>query len=81
MQVMGAVFREQGLSGWLNAITSSPDVQLEYGCRHLKKKIDRWGLMRGILAYNSGTPFKGADGKYVNQYYYDHIMAYAKGWN
>lgn len=80
MQVMGAVFREQGLSGWLNAVVKDPALQLEYGCRHLKKKIQTWGLEPGILAYNAGTPRRDAAGRYVNQYYLDNVLRFAKEW-
>jgi soluble lytic murein transglycosylase-like protein len=81
MQVMGAVIREQGVSGWLTQAVGNVDMQLEYGCRHLKKKIQRYGLMEGILSYNSGSPRKDASGKYFNQYYYDRVTKFARGWH
>jgi hypothetical protein len=76
MQVMGAVFREYGFSGWLTNVVSSPRVQVEYGCKHLAKKIQKYGPDKGILAYNSGSPRKNAAGEYVNQYYLDNVLKY-----
>jgi hypothetical protein len=77
MQVMGAVIREQGYAGWIDAIACDLDAQIEYGCRHLKKMIQRYGEMEGVLAYNAGSPRKGPDGNYVNAYYYARVMRYA----
>ena len=76
MQVMGAVFRECGYKGWLTEIIAKPDIQLSYGCKHLAKKIQKYGLERGILAYNSGSPRKNSDGAYINQYYLDNVMKF-----
>jgi len=73
MQVMGAVFREYGFKGWLTNVVSSPRIQVEYGCKHLAKKIHKYGPDRGILAYNSGSPRKNTAGKYVNQYYLENV--------
>lgn len=77
MQVMGAVFREYGFTGWLTEIIASPELQLDYGCRHLQKKITKYGNEGGIVAYNSGSPRYTADGKYVNQYYLDNVTKFA----
>lgn len=84
MQVMGAVIREQGFRGWLTeCLGDDPEeikLQLEIGCRHLAKGIQRWGLEEGIAAYNAGSPRRGADGKLVNQAYVDGVMEKARGW-
>jgi len=78
MQVMGAVLRELGYEGWITAIVALPAIQLDYGCIFLKKKIDRYGPVEGIAAYNSGKPIKGAGGKYINQAYIDKVLLCAK---
>ena len=76
MQVMGAVLREYKFAGWLNQISFIPELQLKYGCIHLKKKLARWGTVHGIAAYNSGTPrFK--EGQLVNQEYVDKVMKFS----
>jgi soluble lytic murein transglycosylase-like protein len=77
MQVMGAVFREYGFEGWLSQIVTSPELQLEFGCKHLSKKIRRYGKESGIAAYNAGSPRRKPDGKFVNQYYVDNVLRYA----
>ena len=77
MQVMGAVLREQGFEGWINAVTCNVPAQLEYGCRHLGKAIRRWGLVEGIAAYNSGAP-RYADGVLINQYYVDRVLSFSR---
>lgn len=78
MQVMGAVYRELGYEGWLTAVFADVETQLEYGCRHLAKKVRKYGMMEGILAYNAGSPRKNDESEYVNQYYYDCVMKYAE---
>jgi len=78
MQVMGAVFREYGFKGWLSEIITQPALQLEYGCKHLKRKLAKYGSEGGIVAYNSGSPRYNAQGKYVNQYYLDNVLKYAE---
>jgi len=81
MQVMGAVLREQGYSGWLTQIFGDIEAQLEAGCRHLAAAIARWGSVEaGLAAYNAGSPRTGADGRYVNQDYVDGALGHAKGW-
>lgn len=69
MQVMGAVYRELGFRGWLSEVFYDTGIQLEYGCRHLRAKFQRFGFFEGLLAYNSGTPRLKADGQYVNFQY------------
>lgn len=77
MQVMGAVFREYGFDGWLTEVIVKPELQLDYGCRHLSKKIAKYGQDGGIAAYNSGSPRFTPDKKYVNQYYVDNVLKFA----
>ena len=76
MQVMGAVFREYGYQGWLTEVIVRPDLQLDFGCKHLANKIRKYGPDRGILAYNSGSPRKNSAGAYINQYYLDNVMKF-----
>ena len=57
-----------------------PDVGLNWGVKHLKKKIDRYGkqdINRAIAAYNAGTP-RMKDGKFVNQEYVDRVNRFLK---
>ena len=79
MQVMGAVYRELGYKDWLSKVLTLPELQLDYGCKFLKKKIDKYGLHEGILCYNSGSPLFNDDGSYKNQYYLDKVLHYSKG--
>ncbi len=54
-QVMGAVARELGWSGWLTELCR-PEVGLAYGARHLANLVKAAGgdLARGLLRYNGG---------------------------
>lgn len=74
MQVMGAVAREYGFTGYLPALCGEQGVM--YGCMHLKRLWDRWGDEFGksgaIAAYNAGSPRK-YDGVYQNQGYVDKV--------
>lgn len=75
MQVMGTVAREYHFSGWLTELCK-PSVGLEYGCTHLKAKIDRYGSVEaGIAAYNAGNVRKNPDGTYVNQKYVSRVIS------
>jgi len=78
MQIMGAVFRELGFQGWLTEVLSSIDIQLDYGCRLLSVKINKYGLHDGILSYNSGSPIKGKDGKFINEHYYEGVIKHSQ---
>lgn len=77
MQVMGAVYREYGYSGWLSGLFINAETQLFYGCKHLSSKIDKYGLEKGIASYNSGTPIY-KKGELINQRYVDDVLLYSK---
>jgi len=80
MQVMGAVLREYGYKGTLSNILKDPEAQLDYGCRHLAKKIKRYGLNLGIACYNSGSPIRNPDGTLKNANYIKKVLEHSKGW-
>ena len=73
MQVMGAVLRELGYSGYFPGILDHYEVQLEYGCRYLKKLINKHGVEGGVEAYNAGHPLPG------KSEYYQKVIKAAKG--
>ena len=77
MQVMGGVFRQYQYRGWLSKIPENLHIQLDYGCRHLSSKINRYGLDRGILSYNSGSPVK-RNGRYINEKYLEKVLKYSR---
>lgn len=67
MQVMGAVARERGFRGDLPSLCD-PAAGLEYGCRHLKWNIDRWGnIYDALSAYNAGRPGTAVGGEYARK--------------
>jgi soluble lytic murein transglycosylase-like protein len=76
MQVQGGVAREHGFAGWLTELCSW-ETGVEYGCRHLRKKADRYGDDPATLyaAYNGGSPRKTATGMFENQRNVDRFMA------
>lgn len=55
MQLMGEVARELGFQGKLASLCD-PDTGLEWGCKHLKAKLDAHGgdVTAGLLAWNGG---------------------------
>lgn len=75
MQVQGAVAREHGFTGWFSELCSW-SLGVEYGCRHLRKKADRYGDDPATLyaAYNAGSPRKNNLGMFVNQGNVDNFM-------
>lgn len=62
MQLMGEVARELGFSGKLASLCD-PDTGLDYGCRHLKNKLDSHGgdVHAGLQAWNGGGNPEYAD--------------------
>ena len=77
MQVMGAVYREYGYKGWLSIIPGNIEIQLRFGCKHLSNKIEKYGINEGLLAYNSGSPRKNEEGKYINESYLKDVLKFA----
>lgn len=78
MQVMGAVARELGHTGWLGELCDWP-VGLAYGCKHLAnlraRYFGRYSWPGVIAAYNAGSPRKSErSGLWVNQAYIDKIL-------
>lgn len=55
-----------------------PDLNIEIGCRILADKIKRYGLERGILAYNSGSPRKQDPKEEHNYVYLTKVAKYYK---
>lgn len=81
MQVMGAVYREMGFTGWLTDTIGNPFAQLDYGCRHLAAKIKKYGPELGILSYNSGSPKAGAAVKDQPNYeYLVKVTRFSREW-
>lgn len=67
MQVMGTVAREEGYRESLPALCI-PERGLEYGCRKLKKLIDKYvTLEEALSAYNSGRPNTKVGRKYAEK--------------
>ena len=75
MQVMGAVAYEHNLADeadpnrrWASALTN-PSLGLNYGCRHLKVKFEKYGPDPTLTyaAYNAGSVRYGKDGSLVNE--------------
>jgi hypothetical protein len=72
MQIMGATARARGFTGDFCSQLCDPATGLEYGCRHLRRLIDRFGSQydhRAVLsAYNTGHPQR------VNEVYIESLM-------
>lgn len=76
MQVMGQTARELGFDKPFLTALCDPATGLEYGCRYLKKQVDRYrdrGLDWAVAAYNAGTARKNLDGVFLNWAYVDKI--------
>lgn len=80
MQVMGFTARELGHRGWLTALISNVTLQLDLGCKYLKRKILNYGLEQGVASYNSGAPRFIESGELANQAYVDAVIGYSKEW-
>lgn len=78
MQIMGCVLRELGYDKVLTDILTDLECQLDYSCKHLSKKISKYGEFDGIASYNSGSPVKTSTGLLVNQKYVTDVLKYAK---
>ena len=82
MQVMGAVAYELGLGAekelkdkWPTALLA-PSVGMDYGCRHLKNKMNKYGDAPHTLyaSYNGGSPQFTSGGMFINQRAVDRFM-------
>lgn len=75
MQVMGSVAREHGFKGWFPELCTF-ELGIEYGCRHLKQKAQRYSADPAELyaSYNAGAPKKTVGGLFINQRNVDHFM-------
>jgi hypothetical protein len=58
MQTMGAVAREVGFTGPYLTELCDPRTSLEYGCKFLRRLLDRHGhnIDFALAAYNTGSP-------------------------
>lgn len=78
MQVMGAVAREQGLTGFLTNLTD-PMVGINHGCKLLARRRDRYlksdGWAGVLASYNGGAPYKTLTGALRDQAYADRVQA------
>lgn len=75
MQVMGAVAREYGFKGHLTELVQ-PELNLEIGCKHLKKFFVKYGLIEdAVSSYNQGGAYKTEGGNYKNYKYVDKVFA------
>jgi soluble lytic murein transglycosylase-like protein len=74
MQIMGAVARELGFTGYLAQLAADPRLAVRYSIRHLQKFQSRYEAMEwAVSAYNCGTP-KKLGGRFQNQGYVDKIL-------
>lgn len=66
-QVMGTVARELGHKEDIPKLCE-PEVGIYYGCKKLKKEIDRWDSIRnGLAAYNAGSPYRRVGQQYADK--------------
>lgn len=73
-QLMFAVFRELGFKGSAGECFDA-ELNFTYGCRHLKRFLDKYGNVEDALsAYNAGSPRKAVTGKYINAAYVDDVL-------
>lgn len=71
MQVMYTTAKAEGWGGVVVAKLHDPETNIDIGVKHLKRKIVKYGLELGILAYNSGSPSKiNGDPRKENNYVY-----------
>ncbi len=77
MQVMGETSRYLGFRRWLPELCV-PAVGLYWGCRLLRRLVDRyfldWGWPGVVAAYNAGSPRRTDDGQFVNQAYVGKVL-------
>ena len=74
MQIMGAVAREHGFTGWFPNLCE-PAIGVKYGAKHLARFYARYqNWQDAIASYNAGSPRRGGNGLYVNQLYVDAVL-------
>ena len=75
-QLMGALCREYGFKEELVKLCD-PEINLKYGCMHLKKLINKYSNEQDVIAaYNAGTPRKTEGGLFYNQKYVDKVYSF-----
>lgn len=80
-QIMGAVLREYGYTGWLPEIILKKDEQIMYCVKHLSVLKKRYPTNNDyISAYNAGNPRKTPSGKYVNEFYVKKVLDFSNKW-
>ncbi len=83
LQVMGAVAREHGYTGKFLGGLYDPDMNFEFGCRHLAWLAKRYLASAGwpgvVAAYNAGSPRVLWDGIFENQAYVDQVKTIMGG--
>ncbi len=79
MQVMGIVALELGFKGE-PILLLNPKFGIEWGCRKLASLMRKYksSLKDVIASYNAGSPRRDKNGNYVNQYYVNKVLEYAK---
>lgn len=79
MQIMGQTARELGFDRPYLAALCDPAPGIEYGCRLLRQKWQRYAKEYGvggvISAYNAGKPRTNDRGQWVNQDYVDKVKS------
>lgn len=81
MQVMGATARGLGFTGSLLELVD-PEVNLEYGCKLLRKLSDRYPELSAVISsYNKGNSKRLPDGSFENQVYVNSVLNYMKSFS
>jgi soluble lytic murein transglycosylase-like protein len=69
LQIMYTTALEEGFISNEPTDLYDPEINIMYSLKHLKRKINKYGLALGILAYNSGSP-KGTEPRLEHNFYY-----------
>lgn len=81
MQIMYAIALDEYDFRGSPTMLCEPSVGIDYGCRHLRKFIDRYGASNEsdyISAYNQGSARKTEGGMYWNQKYVDKVYKHLR---
>lgn len=82
MQIMGAVMREKGFTGWFGE-AFAPEINIDFGTKHLASFLKKYDPPSAIASYNAGSPRYIAGSRvFRNQKYVDAVLGYwaqAKG--